>query len=343
MVALSEELLIEVFRPLERSDLDSLQISCRRYRTVVHNGMKRLRRLKSAVLVGKGDSDFLSTGRVPESFETHATITKVTKRELHGASLADALAFLIPLIRSSYIADYFEIDYCYITPQLADALLEVVGTLVVAKMRFSYVRFDLPSSVFNSVVLRFDEIRTLWIWGPLGAHVNNDLLEGLRRKGVRGFEATYCPCGLHGAFDDCPGKLTTDVTEDAIVDYCFGPQAAGVEGERSLEICQVDASEEFLAKVVQAAKAHPSSTNWSIQLGTTRLLKQSIPAEAFSKSCEAGRGRSRWEPCEYVIKGSDSNRRIVLSTAHTVPTHFRDDGKPYAWQVLSERFRLVFE
>lgn len=110
MATLTEELLIEVFRPLERSDLDSLQISCRRFRIVVYSGMKRLclRRLKSAVLKGD-DSSFLSTGLVPVSFETHATVSNKTKRNLRGANLADALAFLIPLIRSSYIADFFEV------------------------------------------------------------------------------------------------------------------------------------------------------------------------------------------------------------------------------------------
>lgn len=69
--------------------------------------------------------------------------------------------------------------------------MEVVGTVVVSNLCFSYVRFDVPPSVFNSTVLRFGEIGTLQIWGPLGGHVNNAFLAGLHRKGVRDFEATY--------------------------------------------------------------------------------------------------------------------------------------------------------
>lgn len=101
MAALTEELLTEVFRPLERSDLGSLQISCRRFRILVYNEMKRLclRRMKSVSIAGE-DGSFLNTGLVPVSFETHASITKEIKRKLRCASLADSLAFVVPLIRS---------------------------------------------------------------------------------------------------------------------------------------------------------------------------------------------------------------------------------------------------
>ncbi|KAH7698110.1 hypothetical protein AAVH_34802, partial [Aphelenchoides avenae] len=285
---LPTDTLLDIFDASERTDLDAWNIVSRQY-------IQLIRRAKPLRTV---DEVTLSRDGRKKVYRTVFFYVDEEERQLElwesSSNAADHIAFFFLALRFCHIDGPLKIRSVSIDRDFLSGLTSVKNDFT---FNGSLLSLDSHACKQEDVepldaLCAFPSLRalnysTLQFLCPWPCTVKDEFLSSLASRGI--FEIG-CVMGVPGVFDNgLPGQ---DVTEDGILDFCFGDYDDGGK-ERLLHVTDAQLTSQFVRRLVEACRASKSNHKLTLKIAISELMGDlELAVDGMEDSAKDG---SKWE------------------------------------------------
>ncbi|KAH7704990.1 hypothetical protein AAVH_27805 [Aphelenchoides avenae] len=280
---LANETLVDVFSPLDRHSLHHLRISNRRFQCIVEDRMNNvcLRQIKNAWL--KGDLKRKYSAFLQLAKEERCGERKINEMRHDTSTYETILVWIFDALRQSVVMEELMFRDVLMGPVVKLVEKEDFAIRVLGSFSLRYVSSWQDHGV-EEILDAFTEVHTVDLAkSGMDHRASDDLLYKCVSKSVKRLLLQQ----------EGRGGLHSDVSEEAILDFCFRKEPESDNEKRELRIGFQWLTGAFFGKLVEASRKSKETNRLILRInGLTSLPLQDTKA---------------YEECRVANDGTDSS------------------------------------